>query len=103
MEHARRQSAKFDPELYEEASSDPYVVFSIDPPRHPGCKFVRAGGYFGRATRTDIQLNTLNPIWEEARLATPPYPCYTPCLLQPLTLLHRSPCYTSYLASPLTT
>ena len=56
-----------DSALYEAASSDPYVVFSIDPPANPGCKLFRTGGYFGRTARTDIQLNTLNPIWEEAR------------------------------------
>ena len=31
----------YDPELYEEATSDPYIVFSIDPPSNPGCKIFR--------------------------------------------------------------
>jgi hypothetical protein len=65
-EEERRQKES-DSALYEAASSDPYVVFSIDPPANPGCKLFRTGGYFGRTARTDIQLNTLNPIWEEAR------------------------------------
>ena len=29
------------PDDYEEASSDPYIVFSIDPPTNPGCKVRR--------------------------------------------------------------
>ena len=65
-EEEKRQKES-DSALYEAASSDPYVVFSIDPPANPGCKLFRTGGYFGRSARTDIQLNTLNPIWEEAR------------------------------------
>ena len=46
--------------------ADPYIVFSIDPPSNPGCKIFRRGGYFGRKTKTDVQLCTLNPFWEEA-------------------------------------
>ena len=46
--------------------SDPYIVFSIDPPSNPGCKIFRRGGYFGRKTKTDVQLCNLNPFWEEA-------------------------------------
>ena len=57
----------YDPELYEDASSDPYIVFSIDPPIYPTCKALRSGGYFGRTTRTDIVTNTLNPSYDEAR------------------------------------
>jgi len=33
----------------------------------PGCKIIRNGGYFGRSVRTDMNLNTLNPFFEEAR------------------------------------
>ena len=42
------------------ATSDPYIVFSIDPPARPGCKILRHGGYFGRTVRTDMQANTPN-------------------------------------------
>ena len=31
----------YDPELFEEATSDPYTTFSIDPPSNPGCKIFR--------------------------------------------------------------
>lgn len=54
-------------EEYEAATSDPYIVFSIDPPTAPGCKVLRTGGYFGRTVRTDMMTNTLNPTFEEAR------------------------------------
>lgn len=64
---AQRKKAEWDPDLYEEPSSDPYIVFSIDPPRNPGCKVLRHGGYFGRMVRTDMVTNTLNPTFEEAR------------------------------------
>ena len=64
---ALRKKEEYDPEIYEEASSDPYIVFSIDPPTNPGCKVLRHGGYFGRTVRTDMVTNTLNPSFEEAR------------------------------------
>jgi len=64
---ALRKKEEYDPEIYEEASSDPYIVFSIDPPTNPGCKVWRTGGYFGRTVRTDMVTNTLNPSFEEAR------------------------------------
>ena len=42
---AEAQDAKknkvYDPELFEEATSDPYITFSIDPPSNPGCKIFR--------------------------------------------------------------
>ena len=66
-EDLEKKKQKYDPDLYQEASSDPYIIFSIDPPANPGCKFFRTGGYFGRSTRTDMQTNTLNPSWDEAR------------------------------------
>lgn len=49
-EKAQREleKAEHDKEKYEEPSSDPYIVFSIDPPINPGCKIFRHGGYFGR-------------------------------------------------------
>lgn len=64
---AERKKKEYDPEIFEEATSDPYIVFSIDPPTNPGCKVLRNGGYFGRTVRTDMQTNTLNPSFEEAR------------------------------------
>lgn len=64
---AEEKDAKANPDDYEEASSDPYIVFSIDPPTNPGCKVLRNGGYFGRMVRTDMVTNTLNPSFEEAR------------------------------------
>ena len=50
-------------------SSDPYVVFSIDPPppSEVRMKMIRHGGYFGRTTRTDVVLASLEPEWSEAR------------------------------------
>jgi hypothetical protein len=45
------------PHRYMAATSDPYIVFSIDPPAHPGCKILRHGGYFGRTVRTVIAPN----------------------------------------------
>ena len=50
-------------------SSDPYVVFSIDPPPPAELlgKIIRRGGYFGRSTRTDVVLASLEPSWSEAR------------------------------------
>uniref|UniRef100_A0A7S2CR31 C2 domain-containing protein n=1 Tax=Haptolina brevifila TaxID=156173 RepID=A0A7S2CR31_9EUKA len=62
-----KKAQAYDTELYEDAKSDPYIVFSIDPPIAPGCKIIRNGGYFGRTVRTDINLNTLDPFFEEAR------------------------------------
>tara|TARA_B100000524_G_scaffold337770_1_gene228692 strand:+ start:163 stop:3438 length:3276 start_codon:yes stop_codon:yes gene_type:complete len=53
--------------MYEDATSDPYLIFQIDPPAFPSCKMLRTGGYFGRSTRTDVMTNTLNPRWDEAR------------------------------------
>jgi hypothetical protein len=32
---ALRKKEEYDPEIYEGASSDPYIVFSIDPPTNP--------------------------------------------------------------------
>jgi len=61
------EKAELDKDRYEEPSSDPYIVFSIDPPANPGCKIFRHGGYFGRTVRTDMVPNSLNPTWEEAR------------------------------------
>eukprot|EP00966_Prymnesium_polylepis_P325596 7381567-Prymnesium_polylepis.1 len=66
-DEARRDRAAFDPTLYEEPTSDPYLVFSIDAPSTIGCKSLRRGGYFGRSVRTDMVLQNLNPFWEEAR------------------------------------
>lgn len=63
----QKEREEWDPDLYEEPSSDPYIVFSIDPPTNPGCKILRSGGYFGRTVRTDMVTNTLNPSFEEAR------------------------------------
>ena len=37
-----------------------YIVFSIDPPAHPGCKILRHGGYFGRTVRTHMQASPPN-------------------------------------------
>ena len=37
-EQDKKKNKVYDPELYEEATSDPYVVFSIDKPGNPGCK-----------------------------------------------------------------
>ena len=48
------------PHRYMAATSDPYIVFSIDPPARPGCKILRHGGYFGRTVRTDMQAITPN-------------------------------------------
>ena len=62
-----RKKKEYDPEIFEEATSDPYIRFSIDPPTNPGCKVLRNGGYFGRSVRTDMVTNTLNPSFEEAR------------------------------------
>ena len=66
---ARRESRQktYDPDVYEEMTSDPYVEFSIKPPLNPGCKILRQGGFFGRRVRTDYVPNTLNPAWEEAQ------------------------------------
>ena len=65
------------PHRYMAATSDPYIVFSIDPPARPGCKILRHGGYFGRTVRTDMQAT---------QLPLSPYNCPSHRIIAPLTL-----------------
>ena len=104
-------------------SSDPYIVFSIDPPSPSelGFKILRRGGYFGRTTRTDLVLSSLEPSWSEARhplsylgtrselenevhtRSSPiPFLCLTPltCLHPPIPFLHRSSAYACMIGMP---
>jgi hypothetical protein len=99
LDKAKKAEAKrtFDPKEYMAATSDPYIVFSIDPPAHPGCKILRHGGYFGRTVRTVIALIAPNcpyhliacvPADQGGRYART---CRPAPLIAPLTSLHARP------------